>query len=283
MIATACIGLVIHDIANPFYSTLTRAVEEHARAAGHLLLTGSSDGDAAREQALLESLCSRRVDGLLIVPAGSDQRYLLHDIEAGLPVVYIDRPVEGMPADVVRADGAAGARTGVTHLLQHGHRRIGYLGRDPSMHTAAERYRGYCEALSAWQLPVDPALVRLGLNTIEDARVAGTELLAGADPATALFAGNNRMTAGAVLALQTAERRLTTALVGFDELPFATLLQPAVTVVAHDPAELGARAAELLFGRLEGDRSEPRDIVLETKLIVRGSGEIRPPSSVGRT
>ena len=244
-----------------------------------MLLTGSSDGDPAREQELLESLCSRRVDGLLVVPTGSEQRYLLHDVEAGLPVVYIDRPVTGMRADVVRADSADGARTGVTHLLQHGHRRIGYLGRGLDVYTAAERYRGYCEALSAWQLPVDPSLVRLGLSTVEDARAAAEDLLTAAVPPTALFGGNNRLTAGAVVALQSRpDRPHSVALVGFDEFAFAALVKPAVTVVAQDAADLGRRAAELLFARLAGDDSPPRDVVLPTRLVPRGSGEIAAPS-----
>jgi LacI family transcriptional regulator len=276
-VTTACLGLIVHDIANPFYSTLARAVEEYAREHGHLLLTGSSGGEPVRERELLESLCARRVDGLIVVPTGADQRYLAHDIDAGLPLVYIDRPVEHMHADVVRADGAAGARIAVTHLLQHGHRRIGYLGRDPAMFTAAERYRGYTEALTAWQVPVEPELTRLHLGTIEDARLAAHALLTLADPPTALFGGNNRLTAGAVVALQSQPGLARSiALVGFDEFEFATLVQPAITVVAHDPAELGRCAAELLFARLAGDRTPPRTVILRTELIPRGSGEIRP-------
>lgn len=125
---TASIGLVLEDLADPFYSPLSRAVEDLARAHSTLLFTGSSAEDADREQELVLAFCARRVDGLVIVPASEDHRYLEPEIAAGVATVFVDRPAEGIDADVVLSDNAGGTREGVAHLIAHGHRRIGFIG-----------------------------------------------------------------------------------------------------------------------------------------------------------
>src|SRR5690349_12190969 len=104
------IGLVIEDVSNPFYSAITRAVEEDARQRGLLVMAGSSDEDAARERQLVLALCDRRVDGLLVVPASRDHRYLLGELQAGMPAVFMDRPAGGIDVDCVLIDNIGGAR-----------------------------------------------------------------------------------------------------------------------------------------------------------------------------
>src|SRR6266545_3745421 len=125
---TASLGLVLMDVADPFYSTLARAVEEVALRHRFLVLAGSSDEDVARERDLALALCARRVDGLLVVPSGDDQAYLEPEMAAGTPVVFVDRPAAGVRADAVLVDNAGGVRAAVAHLVAHGHRRIGFLG-----------------------------------------------------------------------------------------------------------------------------------------------------------
>ncbi len=156
------LGLVIEDVANPFYSAITRGVEEETRAHGFLVIAGSSDEDPEREQLLLELLCERRVDGLLVVPAAADHRYLLPELAHGTPVVFIDRPPRRIEADVILLDNVGGARAAVEHLLAHGHRRIAIVADAPAISTARERYRGYEDALAAAGIGVDTELVRLG-------------------------------------------------------------------------------------------------------------------------
>lgn len=271
---TASIGLVLEDLADPFYSPLSRAVEDLARAHSTLLFTGSSAEDADREQELVLAFCARRVDGLVIVPASEDHRYLEPEIAAGVATVFVDRPAGGIDADVVLSDNAGGTREGVAHLIAHGHRRIGFIGDLPRIHTAAERLRGYREAMDDAGLPVHENWVSCGPTAPGRVRAAVESMLSGPEPVTALFAGNNRITVTAVRVL--ADLPSVVALVGFDDFELADLLRPAVTVVAQDPGQLGRTAAGLLFQRLDGVAGAPKRVELACRLIPRGSGELPP-------
>ena len=145
---SASIGLIFEDVANPFFSAVHRGVEEVARERGVLTFAGSSDERPERERELAESFSARRVDGLIIAPASTDHSYLQRDREAGVALVFVDRPASFVDADVVLTDNAGGARAAVSHLIDHGHRRIAFLGDRPELHTATERLRGYREALA---------------------------------------------------------------------------------------------------------------------------------------
>ncbi|OPF83078.1 LacI family transcriptional regulator [Streptomyces antioxidans] len=277
---TASIGLVLEDLADPFYGPLSRAVEEVARAHGALLINGSSAEDPEREQELVLALCARRVDGLVIIPAGHDHRYLAPEMAAGVATVFVDRPAGRVEADAVLADSFGGSQDAVAHLIAHGHRRIGFLGDLPGIHTAAERLRGYHAAMSEAGLPVHDAWVSLGPTDPERVRTAATAMLDAAEPVTALFAGNNRVTVTVVRVL--AERpapAVPVALIGFDDFELADLLSPGISVIAQDSAQLGRTAADLLFRRLDGAGGDPRRLVLPTRLIPRGSGELPPPAA----
>ncbi|MER6099061.1 LacI family DNA-binding transcriptional regulator [Streptomyces sp. NPDC001728] len=269
---TATVGLVLEDLADPFYGPLSRAVEEVARAHGSLLINGSSAEDPHREQELALALCARRVDGLIVIPAGDDHRYLEPEIRAGVATVFVDRPAGLIEADAVLSDSFGGARDGVAHLIAHGHRRIGFIGDRPRIHTSAERLRGYRAAMEDAGLPVREDRIALGSTDPERVSTAVRELLAAPEPVTALFAGNNRVTVTVVRALAGHDRPV--ALVGFDDIELADLL--GVTVVAQDPASLGRTAAERLFRRLDGVDEAPERVVLGTTLLARGSGEITP-------
>ncbi|MEU6097027.1 LacI family DNA-binding transcriptional regulator [Streptomyces sp. NPDC047079] len=271
---TASIGLVLEDLADPFYGPLSRAVEEVARAHGALLINGSSAEDPEREQELVLALCARRVDGLVVIPAGDDHRYLEPELRAGVATVFVDRPAGRIEADVVLSDSFGGARDGVAHLIAHGHRRIGFIGDMPSIHTAAERLRGYRAAMEDAGIFVEHSWMSLGVTDPERVRRAAEEMLSGPAPVTAIFAGNNRVTVTVVRVL--AERARPVALVGFDDFELADLLKPGVTVVAQDAATLGRTAAERLFRQLDGTLITPERIELPTRLITRGSGELPP-------
>jgi LacI family transcriptional regulator len=271
---TASIGLVLEDLADPFYGPLSRAVEEIARANGALLINGSSAEDPEREQELVLALCARRVDGLVVIPAGDDHRYLEPELKAGVATVFVDRPAGRIDADVVLSDNFGGARDAVAHLIAHGHRRIGFIGDMPRIHTAVERLRGYRTAMEDAGIEVADAWTSLGVTDPVRVRRAAEDMLSGPSPVTAIFTGNNRVTVTVIRVLAEHTRRV--ALVGFDDIELADLLQPGVTVVAQDAATLGRTAAERLFRQLDGSLLTPERIELPTRLITRGSGELPP-------
>jgi LacI family transcriptional regulator len=270
--ASSTLGLIIEDVANPFYSTIARAVEDVARRKGYVVITSSSEENAERERELVATLLSRQVEGLLLVPAARDHGYLRPELAMGMRVVFLDRPPGGLDVDTVLIDNAGGARDGVEHLLAQGHRRIGLIGDPPGLYTLAERVAGYRAALEARGVAFDPQLLRLGAHDVDQAHASTVELLSLPEPPTALFTANNRASVGALRALRTMNEPV--ALVGFDDFELAELLPVPVTVVRHDPAEMGVRAAELLFSRLNGNGDPARTVVLETELVVRGSGEV---------
>lgn len=273
---TATIGLLLEDVSNPFSAAIHRAIENVARARGVAVFTASLDEDPEREQALVRAFVARRVDGLVMVPAGGDQSYLHSEVRAGLSLVFVDRPPAYLDADVVLAANQAGAEQAVRHLIDQGHSRIAYLGDLLSISTANERHAGYETALRGAGIAVDPWLVRHDLHSSDLAEAAATELFEGNAPPTAIFASQNLVTIGVIRALRSAGRQHDIALVGFDEVPLADLLEPGLTVVAQDVLEIGRCAAEQLFRRLDGDRSATVRQVIPTRLIPRGSGEIAP-------
>jgi LacI family transcriptional regulator len=269
------IGLVIEDLSNPFYSGMASAIEQRAHERSMLLVIGSSQRDPETERRLVLALSQRRVSGLIVVPAGHDHAHLAAELDRGLRIVCIDRPATGVDADVVVADNEGGARLAVTHLIRHGHQRISYLGDDALLYTNTQRLEGYRAALGLHGAEIDEKLVRIGLGDSAAAERATTELLTTATPPTALFTGNNLLTIGALHALR-ALGRTDIAVVGFDDFEAADLVVPGVTVVRHDPSDLGRLAADRLFARLDGDRSDPAVKMLPVHLITRGSGEISP-------
>jgi LacI family transcriptional regulator len=265
------LGLVIEDVANPFYSAVAQAVEESARERASLLITASAREDSAREHELVTALLRRRVDALLVVPAGPDHRYIA---ESGFDTrtVFLDRPPAKIKADTVLIDNAAGAKRAVAHLLDAGHTRIAFVGDDLRLYTARERLAGYRRALDGAGLSVDSQLVSVANSTSDCAghAVAGLMRLPREQRPTAIFTGNNRCTVGALHALRA--RRKRTALVGFDDFELADLL--GLTVVRTDPYRIGQLAAELAFARIDGDDRKPQRVVVPAVLIERGSGEI---------
>jgi LacI family transcriptional regulator len=270
------LGLVIEDVANPFYSAIARAVEDAAHARGHILITGSCEEDPTRERQLVLRLLRRLVDALLMVPAGNDHRYLLPELGAEVPIVFLDRPPRDVDTDTVLLDNVGGARAAVEHLLRQGHERIAFVGDSPELFTAAERLAGYRAALADADVELRQELVQPGSHDAEHAEAtvrALLELPAERRP-TALFTTNNRNTVGALRALRHAPRPL--ALVGFDDFELADMLATPVTVVRHAPEEMGRIGAELAYARLDDHVPQTQHRTIPCELVIRGSGEVAP-------
>ncbi len=275
--STASIGLVIENVADPFYSVIAYEVERAARARGYLVFVGSSEEDPDSERALVEEFCSRRVDGLLIVPTVRDHRYLVPEVEMGIAAVFLDRPPNGIEADTVVADNVGGVESAVRHLAGHGHRRIGYVGVPDEVWTGKTRLDAFQSTVTALGLEPAPELTRLVLPTVTAGESACLDVLTLTDPPTALVTGNNRISVGAVRALRRLDSSDGVAIVGFDDFELADVLRPAVTVVAQDSGAVGRCGVEALFGRIAGDHRAAQHVTLPTRLIERGSGEIPGP------
>jgi len=272
--SSGTLGLVIEDVANPFYSAIAQSVETAARDRGLLLITASAREDPEREHELVTALQRRRVDALLMVPAGPDHRYVSPRNGGRARAVFLDRPPGMIEADTVLSDDAGGARAGVEHLLARGHTRIAFVGDSAELYTASERLAGYRGALADASVDEDPVLVHTGHRDAAAAQAAVARLLElpdGARP-TALLAANNRNTVGALRALAGHDGSI--AVVGFDDFELADVL--GVTVVRSDPGLMGLRAAELAFARLDGDERPPQRLTIPTALVPRGSGEVAP-------
>ncbi len=274
-IPLATIGLIIEDLANPFYATLARAVEEVATRHDYAIVIASSAEDPQRERKVVSDMLQRGVDGLVMVPAGHDHRYLLTELSRGTRVVFLDRGPGGIEADAVVLENARGTREAVEHLIAHGHRRVAFVGDPIEVETSRERLSGYRDALEGSGIPFEPALVRMGPPRESLVQASTRQLLAMADPPTAILGQNNRNALAVIRAMRSLAA--TVAFIGFDDFELADMLPMPVTVVGYDPGELARAAAELLFARLAGDSRPPQRIMVPTRLIVRGSGEIAPP------
>ena len=274
---TKSIGMLVQDLSNEYCSAILRAVEDRARERGVVVMAASIDEDAGRQRELVEGLVARRIDGLILMPTGNDLSWLEVDVASGLVVVSIDRRPLLPAMDAVVADNQGDAAEAVGQLLAHGHRRIAIIGDSPAISTAVERRDGYRAALRAAQLTPDPALERLGVRTRDEAVTTAVELLHLPDPPTAIFAARNVICEGVIIALQRHRRVHDVALIGFDEVAVAEMVEPQISVVSQNTYAIGRRAIDLLLSRLDGDDSPARVDIVSSTLVRRGSGEIRGP------
>jgi LacI family transcriptional regulator, galactose operon repressor len=271
------LGLLLDSVDNPFSAAVNRAVERVATARNTAVFAASSEDDPERERALVSAFTRRRVDGLILTMIGADHSYLEAEREQGTPMVFVDRPPRGVLADAVLTDNFEAAFSATQHLIRQGHRRMAHLGDELTIATARERRRGFREALKAAGFPGADTQHTDNLRSAAEAFAAVQRLMRSPVPPTALFTSQNLVTVGAIRALHQLGLQHRVAMVGFDDLVLADVLNPGITVIAQDPARIGAIAAELLFRRLDGDTSAEQAVIVPSRLIIRGSGEIPPP------
>jgi LacI family transcriptional regulator len=273
---TGTLGLLVEDVANPFFADIHRGVEDVAQVRRTAVMAASLDRDPEAERTLVSAFVSRRVDGLILGPTSREQGYLANEMRSGWPVVCVDRLPQGVDVDVVMTNNKEATEEGVAHLLEHGHRRIAFLSRDYRISTAQDRHAGYVAAMAAAGAAILPSWVRFDVADIEASEAEVRRLMALPEPPTALFTAQNLLTIGAVTALRELRLSHKVALVGYDDFLLADLLDPAVTVVAQNPRQMGHVAARIVFDRMDDSTLKPGRHVIPSRLVVRGSGEIRP-------
>lgn len=280
---TGAFGVVVPDLANPFFTLVLRGVEDVAWRSGYHVILCNTRADLERERQYLEDMVAFQVEGVLIVPVGDRSRpHMRRLARAKLPFVLIDRSISGFSGDVVQGDSVAGARTLVEHLIGLRHHRIGMISESDDVSTARDRKRGYREALVAAGCEFDEELVRQSSATDpQAARQAAEQLLSMPKPPTAIFAVNNIAVLGVVEAAR--ERGLKIpgdlAVVCFDDVEHAARLCPFLTVMAQPAETFGTVATQLLLDRVTGRiDKEHRTVVLPPSLIIRKSCGYSDPS-----
>lgn len=265
------IGLIVPDISDPFFSVVSHAVQETARANGYVVWLAASEEDTSVEAAQVEMMTHHPVDGILLVPSDSRHKYLKAIAAGATPIVTIDRPMEVATTDSVGVENRRGARMAVEHLLEHGYKRIACVAANSHLITIKERIAGYKESIRDAKLSY---VKELHLSDHGSAKAALQELFRLRDRPEALFTTNNAATIWVIEALKDLKLEMgkDIGLVGFDDVDFYTLLTPAVTAVRQPASELGNVSARLLLQRINGEfKTSSMRTVLPVTLTIRES------------
>jgi LacI family transcriptional regulator len=280
--ATGAVGVLISDLANPFYAEVAHGIEQVLRARGYQMLLADSDGLADEEAAALRTFQAMRVEGVILTPATPSSDLVASLVRGGLAVVEVDRLSDGGLCDGVIVENEAGAYQATRHLLELGHRRIGLMVGETTYRTGAGRREGYARALTDAGVQFDEGLVAYTSFHAVDAQTVARDLLEAHADMTALFATNTVLAQGALRATLEAARKIPRdlSLVAFDDSDWMTFSSPTITTVAQPTQSIGREAATLLLDRLNGDLLGPPVVrELPTRFIRRKStGPVRKRS-----
>jgi len=269
------IGLLISDIQNPFFTSIVRAVEDVAYQHGYAVLLCNSDENAAKEALYIDLMLSEKVAGVILSPSAQDNSSNVYDrlLSTKIPLVIIDRSLPDVEVDTVVVDSFNATYKMISHLIEHGHQRIGCVIGQPNVSTGQARRDGYLKALLDHKLPTDSSLLRMGIAKSETGYQLTSELLTLAEPPTALFTGNNLLTIGALRAIH--EHNLSIpgdiAVAAFDEMDWMFVMNPPLSVVAQPTYKMGNSAADLLLARISNPERAIAKIELQPKVHFRAS------------
>lgn len=270
---THTIGMIVPDIANPFFPMVVRGAEDAAQKHGYNLLLCNSDDNIDKEQSCVELLLSKRVDGILLTKAAGDFRPALRKMidEVNIPFVLVMRTYPKLTKDAVITDDWRGAYDAVRHLARAGRRRIGLISGPLKVSNAKARWKGFQDGLKAEGLTYEPELVVEGDYRIESGFRAGQSLLS--RKPDGIYVANYLMTIGLLKAAEEIGLRCPEdfGLASFDDYPWLGIFHPKLTTVELPKHQLGQDAAELLIQRIMGDSSKPVVKKLQPELRIRES------------
>jgi len=271
---TRSLGVAISLVANPYFAELMQAIESEATAAGYTLLLVDTHDEAETEEYSIRMLRARRVDGLLLTPSPGAVSTVLPELRRlNIPTVLVDRLPGNQPIDQVGPENVQAMSALVQHLGELGHRRIGMISGAAGLTTSSERELGYRLGLGRAGLPWDPDLVASGESTTAQGGVALARLLSLAAPPTAVVAGNNAMMVGVLQEARRRQLKIGTdlAVVGYDDVEWADLVDPPLTTMAQPIADIGRTAVRMLLARIQDPSREPQTVRLPAKLMHRQS------------
>jgi len=269
------VGVVVLDIANPFFAETLRGAESALADEGYMLMVCSSDESPERERRYLHVLEQHRVDGLLIAPVGSDLGALAALARRGIPTVLIDRDPGDSGLCAVTVDDVHGGELAAGHLFALGHEVVAFVNGPPAVRQHADRSEGARRALRSARRrsPATLTEIRVGALSVERGEEAAGQLLAARPRPTAVMCANDLLALGVLRGLTRASVTVPTdmALVGYDDVSFASMLSPALSSVRQPKHELGATAAQMLLEEIAGLAHEHRSVRFEPELVIRAS------------
>jgi LacI family transcriptional regulator len=270
------IGLVIPDVSNPFFADVARGAEHVACAEGYNIFLCNTEEDSQRELTVMHSLEEKRVDGVVLF-SRLESRQLIEMLKHHPAAVLINRQISKRnnitAIGTVRLDDVLGGQLATRHLLDRGHRAIGFLTGPPTSHSGRARAKGYRQALTAAGLPLNPLWEHHCAPTVEGGQAAGRDLLCAQPELTALFCYNDLVAVGALQACVELGRVVPRdlAVSGYDDIPLAALVTPPLTTCRAPRYDLGAEAVHLLLNRIRGCAEPCEDVVLQPQLVIRAS------------
>ncbi len=269
---TYTLAAIIPDITNPYYPTFIRGIQDVTANHNYDLVIYNTDGELAKEQKSLHSVRQNKMDGLIAVLFHLTSTDLA---ELGIPVVHLQlKPEEPPPVDVIYIDNARAAYDVVSYMIEQGHDCIGMIAGDEDTPPRRARVQGYCQALADHDIALQEYLIRDGHYNQEGGYQGMRELLNLTPRPCAVFAANDLMALGALVAAREARLRVPEdiAIAGFDDIPAASLIDPPLTTVNQFQDQIGKRATEMLFERINGTANEAiRAVEMPYQLIIRKS------------
>jgi LacI family transcriptional regulator len=270
---THTLALVVTDIANPYFTSMARGVEDVAGASNYTVIYCNTDESEAKEEKYANMLAQRQVDGVLLVPSCGNAKTIKFFEANGINVVLLDRRIPGVGTDVVCSDSESGAYRLVKLLIGLGHKRIAIITGHEDISTSADRVTGYQRALKEADLS-DNDLIYYGAFNEQSGYEFTNQAMRKSTKPTAIFGGNNFIAIGVMKALHDMKLDIPddVSVVGFDDLPESMFMKPFLTVARQRAYEMGKLAAELLLKRISGEiPQEHREIVLPVEIVVRES------------
>ena len=276
---TMLVGVIVPLIDHPFYSRLAMAIEQKLFQNGYRAIICNAEEDEERERAYIEMLLRQRVDGIIINSAVMATSFLDELQALQMPYVLIDSDLPQAKCSKVFSDNSQGGFIGMEYLIKQGHRRIGVVGAPARSEVIQRRIRGANDALAAYNIDADPALLTTGDTQLFDMGYQSAQhLMSLPDPPTAIFSLTDVMAVGVIHALS--EMGLAVpddvSVLGYDNIPIASYMIPQLSTVAQPILEMGETAVELLFARLKDPGQPSKEAVLKTRLIARQSTKALP-------
>jgi LacI family transcriptional regulator, galactose operon repressor len=268
---TRTVGVIVPDITDPAYPPIIRGIEDGLSDHGYVAILANTDGGERRQQRIIETMRARAVDGLILATVARDEA--LRQIE-GMPVVTVVRAGDDPRLSSVVHDEADGIRRILNHLVSCGHRQVAAIAGPQSLSTGFRRYRAFethCKLLGIGKAKPNAAFA-IAFNETDGERCA-EELLARGQPFTAIVCANDRLAVGAIAALRRHGLRCPDdiSVTGYNDMPLADRLSPALTTVRVQHYQGGRESAELIVELMRGPRAEPKHIVLPVEIVIRGS------------